>query len=231
MAESNQEYASFGYSVSSAGDVNGDHYSDVVVGASAYDNGELDEGAIFLYYGSANGLGTTVGWMAEGNQVWSNFGIAVRSAGDENGDGFSDFIVAAHQFDHGEENEGRVYLYNGSKGLLPMPTSFNKSWPVNHAVGLSTNPTLTWDVSQYSFRYEYCYDTRNDNFCTVWVPVPNTGVILSGLAYNATYYWQVRAINSTACIYADGSETAYGTFTTMTQPATKYWSHLPITMR
>ena len=51
-AESDQAGASFGYSVATAGDVNGDGYSDVVVGASFYDNGESDEGRAFVYYGN-----------------------------------------------------------------------------------------------------------------------------------------------------------------------------------
>ncbi|MBL8008671.1 MAG: FG-GAP repeat protein, partial [Ignavibacteria bacterium] len=50
-AEGNQDYADFGSSVSSAGDVNGDGYSDVIVGLSGYDNGQTDEGTAFVYYG------------------------------------------------------------------------------------------------------------------------------------------------------------------------------------
>jgi hypothetical protein len=42
-----------GYSVAGAGDVNGDGYSDVIVGAKSYDNGQSDEGAVFVYYGNA----------------------------------------------------------------------------------------------------------------------------------------------------------------------------------
>jgi hypothetical protein len=48
-----------GNSVSSAGDVNGDGYSDVIVGAIAYENGQSFEGAAFVYHGSASGISTT----------------------------------------------------------------------------------------------------------------------------------------------------------------------------
>lgn len=54
--ESNQEYSSFGCSVSSAGDVNGDGYSDVIIGVYGYDNVEYEEGGAFVYYGNGRGV-------------------------------------------------------------------------------------------------------------------------------------------------------------------------------
>ncbi len=48
--------AQFGNSVSTAGDVNGDGYSDVIVGAPYYDNGQTDEGRAYVYHGSSTGL-------------------------------------------------------------------------------------------------------------------------------------------------------------------------------
>ena len=45
--------------MATAGDVNGDGFSDVIVGAPYYDNGEFDEGRAFLYLGSAAGLAST----------------------------------------------------------------------------------------------------------------------------------------------------------------------------
>ena len=68
-AESNQAGAEFGFSVATAGDVNGDGYSDVIVGAHSYDNGEAGEGRAFVYHGSAAGLDTTPAWTAESNQI------------------------------------------------------------------------------------------------------------------------------------------------------------------
>jgi hypothetical protein len=61
--------AYFGYRVSSAGDVNGDGFDDVLVGAWFFDNGETNEGKVFLYYGSENGVSTSSNWSFEGNQV------------------------------------------------------------------------------------------------------------------------------------------------------------------
>ena len=79
----------FGISVATAGDVNGDGYSDVIVGAAWYDNGQTDEGRAFVYHGSAAGLATSAAWTAESDQASARFGVSVATAGDVNGDGYS----------------------------------------------------------------------------------------------------------------------------------------------
>ena len=123
-AESDQAYARFGYSVSSAGDVNNDGYGDVLVGAYVYDNGETDEGRVYLYLGSASGPSASPSWTAEGNQNSCYFGSTVASAGDVNGDGFDDVLVAALFYSNGESMEGRVHMYLGSASGLPASPSW-----------------------------------------------------------------------------------------------------------
>ncbi|NOT32182.1 MAG: hypothetical protein HOP15_17180 [Planctomycetes bacterium] len=121
-AEGDQVEAWFGYSLSRAGDVNGDGFDDVIVGARRFDNGELDEGAAFAYLGSAAGLATSAAWMAETNQPGSEFGHGVANAGDVNGDGYADVLVGAPLFDDGELNEGAAFVYLGSAaGLVTTP--------------------------------------------------------------------------------------------------------------
>jgi len=122
-AESNLQNAYFGFSVASAGDVNGDGYGDVIVGAVAYDNGEISEGAALVYLGSSNGLSPGVAWTAESNQANAWFGISVASAGDVNGDGYDDIIIGAHQYDNGEIDEGAVGVYDLTPPLAPITTS------------------------------------------------------------------------------------------------------------
>ncbi len=122
--ESNKQYAQFGYSVSTAGDVNGDGYADVIVGAPYYANGESGEGRAHLYYGSAAGLSTTAGWTAEGNQAGANFGWSVGTAGDVNGDGYADVIVGAPSYDNGQADEGAALIYYGSPAGLSMTSDW-----------------------------------------------------------------------------------------------------------
>ncbi|MDP2314600.1 MAG: FG-GAP-like repeat-containing protein [Pseudomonadota bacterium] len=109
----NQSSAGMGYSAGSAGDVNGDGYGDVIVGADGYDNGETNEGRAFVYFGAAAGLPTTASWTAESNQAGAQFGNSVASAGDVNGDGAADILVGAPAYDGGATDEGRAYLYLG----------------------------------------------------------------------------------------------------------------------
>jgi hypothetical protein len=121
-ADGGQAGVSFGYSVSSAGDVNGDGYGDVLVGAQHFDDGQADEGRVFLYLGSADGLSASANWSYESDQAGALLGLSVSSAGDVNGDGYSDVIVGAPLFDNGLADEGRALVFLGSPtGLVPGP--------------------------------------------------------------------------------------------------------------
>ncbi|MCK6527038.1 integrin alpha [Myxococcota bacterium] len=137
-AESDQASAYFGQSVASAGDVNGDGYGDVVVGALTYDNGQTDEGRAFLFLGSASGLSTSPAWTAESDQAYARFGCSVASAGDVNGDGYGDVAVGACDYDNGQSDEGRVYLYRGTGyGLDSYPSWTTESDQAGAALGWS----------------------------------------------------------------------------------------------
>ncbi len=111
-AEGDQSGANLGRSVRTAGDVNGDGYSDVIVGVDGYANSPV-YGRACVYFGSTAGLSSAPTWIAEGDQSGSRFGWCVDSAGDVNGDGFSDVIVGAHYYDNGEYDEGAAFVFHG----------------------------------------------------------------------------------------------------------------------
>ena len=106
----------FGYSVSTAGDVNGDGYSDVIVGAYFNDAGGSNAGRTYIYYGGSifnNIADVTLTGAAAGDY----FGHSVSTAGDVNGDGYSDVIVGAYGNDAAEINAGRAYIYFGGASM------------------------------------------------------------------------------------------------------------------
>ncbi len=80
-----------GYSVAGAGDVDGDGYADVLVGAPAHDSGS---GGAYLYFGGPSGLSATDVIVLENPGPVGGYGMMVEAAGDLNGDGLSDFTVA-----------------------------------------------------------------------------------------------------------------------------------------
>ncbi|MEO6540218.1 MAG: integrin alpha, partial [Ferruginibacter sp.] len=127
LDDANQAYAFFGVEVACAGDVNGDGYSDVIIGAYGYDDGgNSNEGRGYVHYGSSSGLSTSIGRVLDdANQAFASYGVSVASAGDVNGDGYSDVIIGAKQFDDGANaDEGRAFVYHGSPaGLSASPTN------------------------------------------------------------------------------------------------------------
>jgi hypothetical protein len=112
-AQSDQASSFFGNSVATAGDVNGDGYDDVIVGAYTYDDGQDNEGRAFVFHGSATGLSSVADWTAESDQGGAQFGYSVGTAGDVNGDGYGDTIVGAPSYDNPETDEGAAFAYLG----------------------------------------------------------------------------------------------------------------------
>ena len=118
LADGTQPGEQFGSGVSSAGDVNGDGYDEIVVTAPEYDNGQEAEGRALLYYGSEAGPSLVPAWSFETNLPGGQLTQAT-AAGDINGDGLGDLIVGARE----DSGVGRVYLFLGSQnGLEESPS-------------------------------------------------------------------------------------------------------------
>jgi hypothetical protein len=151
---------------------------------------------------------------------WTNNGTATSV-------GLSSLSTGTTYYWHVRANNsfGTTYANGSSTAFYSFatgnpPGAFNKSGPANGATNQPLNPTLSWVSSTGVTSYEYCYDTSDDNACSGWTNNGTaTSVGLSSLATGTTYYWQVRAINSFGTTYANGSSTAFYSFTTGSPPS------------
>lgn len=129
-----------GFSVSDAGDVNGDGIADLIISARNGDDGGTDAGEAYVIFGKPAGqsfgavdpLGTgrrvldltslapTDGFIIQGDTLGDNAGHSVSSGGDLNGDGVGDLLVSAWLGDDAAASAGETYVIFGKSGGSPF---------------------------------------------------------------------------------------------------------------
>ena len=105
-----------GSAVSSAGDVDGDGYVDVLIGAQHRDPGGVtDAGVAYLLRGALSGTVSVSSAQASfvGEATLDYAGRALAPLGDINDDGFGDFLIGAKTNDDGGTDAGAAYLILG----------------------------------------------------------------------------------------------------------------------
>ena len=120
-----------GFSVSVLGDINGDGFADLLIGAPFSDANATDGGAGFVVFGQASapssvvnliGLNGANGFRLDGIGTLDAAGDAVSALGDINGDGFADFLIGAPNFDVTvvpSSDEGAAFVVFGSATASP----------------------------------------------------------------------------------------------------------------
>jgi len=177
LANPDGSNASFGYSVASAGDVNGDGYADFLIGAlSASSNA----GSAHLYFGSATP--SAIGWnrplpteridLSNPDGATALFGASVASAGDVNGDGYADFLIGAEGESTGA---GATHLYLGA--AIPSETMWNG--PSSNRITLA-NPDATG--TRFGASVASAGDVNGDGFADFLIGAHGTGA-LGGAAH------------------------------------------------
>ena len=114
-----------GVSVNAAGDINGDGYADLVIGASGYPNGS-GQGRSYVVFGGPgvgqsgvlllSSLNGANGFKLDGENGGDDSGVSVNAAGDINGDGYADLVIGASGYPNGS-GQGRSYVVFGGPGV------------------------------------------------------------------------------------------------------------------
>jgi len=141
-----------GWSVSDAGDVNGDGIDDLIIGTLP--SADTRPGESYVVFGNNGGFSSSLdlstlnganGFALNGIDANDNTGISVSGAGDVNGDGIDDLIIGANLADpNGNQNAGRSYVVFGSNA--GFSSSFDLS-TLNGANGFVINGINAFDAS------------------------------------------------------------------------------------
>ena len=175
----------FGFSVSKAGDVDGDGIDDIIVGAplSGDPQGSGTGGAAHVFFGPIDGDSIPTRIDLFGSEDGEEFGFAVSTAGDINQDGVDDLIIGAPSYvqvsagirsANGTQptNEGAAYLFSGDRAreFLSLLSIINGGI-LNGSVG---------------FAVDTAGDTNRDGYSDVIIGAPSysSGLFAAGRAFS-----------------------------------------------
>ncbi|MBX3251835.1 MAG: FG-GAP repeat protein [Myxococcales bacterium] len=164
----------FGTSVG-VGDVNGDGFADVVVGAPlASPGGRHNAGTASVVLGSAAGLAMAPTQVLTGGAAMGEFGRSVASAGDVNGDGFADLVVGAWR---SSTAGGPPDVFPGSASLFLGAAPGPSATPFRVFVGDADGDEFGWSVAGVG-------DIDRDGFAELaagtYHGTPSTGAYAAG---------------------------------------------------
>jgi len=189
---------SLGWTVSSAGDMNGDGYDDIVFGAQRKNFNGTDSGVVYVYSGKDwSSLYTIPGRLA-----YSRFGYSVSEAGDLNKDGYDDIIAGCGWADYdyvlaisGKDGSTLDYIENPDatdRGKFGYSVAYggdvdNDGW-LDIAIGalMFPNGTLTNMGASFPYLGTQAYDGSSGNLITgnLFSDVLTIGVDISANSVN-----------------------------------------------
>jgi len=161
-----------GISLAIAGDVNGDGFDDIVVGAWTNSEAHSSAGQVYLIFGRASGFGPDLSLSKADASFWGEdlgdyLGGSVAAAGDVNGDGYDDIVVGAPYDDDAHSDSGQVYLIFGKPSGWAMDTDLST---LTGTTGASFWGEDAGDCA--GFAVSGAGDVNNDGYDDVLIGVP-----------------------------------------------------------
>ncbi len=203
-----------GWSVSGAGDVDGDGFADLLVGALNADPTGSNSGAAYVVFGGAGGfpasialgsLNGSAGFAVNGAAADDRAGPAVSGTGDVNGDGFDDLLIGAYGADPTGSHSGAAYVMFGGAGVGS-----------GGAIELSTLDSSAGFVMNGAAEYDFAGravsgagDVNGDGFNDLLIG--GAGVDLNGTSYGAAYVVFGARLNHPILPGAPGADTLRST--------------------
>jgi len=161
------EGARFGATIAKIGDLNGDGYPELLIGAPGEeDSSGNSTGAVHLFRGHPTGLQTTSAWTRTGSTDGELYGARVANAGDVNGDGVDDLLITAHGTGDSSNGEGRVDLHLGAATIGGV------NWTVS---GSTSGLILGWQVLGVGDANNDGYDDVAISGCKDWADLSTYG--------------------------------------------------------
>ncbi len=120
MSDSASGYQGYAESVDAAGDVDGDGFDDLLIGAPWWEpTADEDYGQALLHFGAPPTLTDAPQWTLLGASDSGNLGTSgpTGTAGDFDGDGQDDLVLRDSTYDAGLSNQGRVEVWYGDDGV------------------------------------------------------------------------------------------------------------------
>jgi len=161
-----------GFSVDTAGDVNGDGVADMIVGAPLTDTPADKAGAAWVVFGKVGGFGASVdlatltaadGFRISGETTGDVVGSRVSSAGDVNGDGFDDLMVGSYKASPNGTSSGVSYVVFG------QATGFGTNIDVSTLNGSNGFQINGEAASDYAGRVSSAGDINGDGLADMLV--------------------------------------------------------------
>ncbi len=178
-----------GWSVSSAGDVNGDGYDDLIIGSPYTYEGNFEAGTAYVVFGSAvpsnvdlDTLGTD-GFSLSSGGLYAYTGFSVSSAGDVNGDGFDDILVGApFETNATGAYAGAAYVVLGNNTGLAGTDIDLSALDTNNSQGFSIIDSATTVNEANGWSVSSAGDVNGDGFADIIIGSPDAGNDYSGFA-------------------------------------------------